>query len=233
MSNINAVSNTIIENRYIAVIQLTADDMGGTGCKNWDDYRLVCDKLAKEAYNHAVGRSVDANLIGVLISNLFNFFGVETVDSSKYHARILTALVERKAQYSEEFKEARKAKNSAKKVYDEALEDESKTDDEIATLKEAYDNAVNLVDKLKLESKNYWFDPVPMLDKSKKHATAKARKNLEDTCADIISERQFMSAEELEHEAQKLADERKGRAMRKRAEKKALKEAEKAAEAQA
>ena len=223
MSNttINTMSNTIIENRYIGKIQLTAEDMGGVGCKAWNDYRLVCDKLAKEAYNHAVGRTVDNDLIGVLVAGLFEFFGIEVADSSKYHARILAILVERKAQKSEVLKEAMKAKNAAKKVYNEAVEDEEKTETEIAELKEAYEKATEVVNELMLEPHNYWFDVVPMLDKTRKHAKPEARKALEDTCADIITERQFMSAEELEAEAQRLADERKGRKMRKKAEAKA------------
>ena len=217
---LNAMTNTIIENRYIGKVQLTADDMGGAGCKNWETYRTVCDKLAKEAYNHAVGRSTDATLIGQCIAGLFDFFGIEVADSSKYHARILATMVERKAQYSQAYKDARKAKSEAKKAYEQAIADE-KAEDEIATLKEAYDNCATALDDLALEPKNYWFDPVPMLDKSRKHATAKARKALEDTCADIITERQFMSVEELQAEAQRLTDERKGRKLRKKAEAKA------------
>lgn len=222
MSNINTVSNIIIENRYIGKIQLIADDMGGEGCKNWNDYRLVCDKLAKEAYNHAVGRAVDNNLIGVLTAGLFEFFGIKVADSSKYHARILATLVERKPQSSQALKDAKKAKNNAKKLWEEAIAEE-KAEAVIEALKEEFEKCEEKVDELYLEPKNYWFDVVPMLDRSKKHATAKARKALEDTCADILTERQFMSAEELELEAKRLADERKGRAIRKKAEKKAEK----------
>ena len=224
MSNIKTVSNTIIENRYIGKVQLTADDMGGEGCKNWEDYRLTCDKLTKEAYNYAVGRSVDANLIGVLTAGLFEFFGIEVADSSKYHARILATLVERKPQTSQDLKDARKDKSEAKKAWEEGIVEE-KSEEEIEALKEEYEKCSKIVDDLYLEPKNYWFDIVPMLDRTKKHATPKARKALEDTCADILTERQFMSAEELATEAQRLADERKGRAIRKKAEKKAEKNA--------
>ena len=227
----NTIANIIAENRYIAKVQLTADDMGGAGCKTWNDYRLTCDKLAKEAYNKVVGRSVDKNLIGVLTAGLFNFFGIEVADSSAYHARILAALVVRKAQSSQELKDARKAKKLAKEVWDNAVAD-GKSEAEIATFKTAYDNCCTTVDTLMYEPNNYWKDFVPMLDSSRKHATAEARKALEDICADIIAEREFMSAEELEAEAQRLADERKGRKMRKKAEAKAAK-AEIKAEAEA
>lgn len=225
MSNINTVSNLIVENRYIAKLQLTADDMGGAGCKTWNDYRLTCDKLAKEAYNKVVGRSVDANLIGVLTAGLFEFFGIKVADSSAYHARILAALVVRKPQTSQALKDARKAKKLAKDIWDKAVE-EGKSEEEIATFKTAYDNCCDTVDNLMLEPHNYWKDFVPMLDRSKKHATAEARKALEDVCADIINEREFMSAEELEAEAQRLADERKGRKIRKKAEAKAAEKVE-------
>lgn len=214
------MKNTIIENRYIGKIQLTADDMGGVGCKNWETYRVICDKLAVEAYNHAVGRSVDNTLIGTCIAGLFDFFGIQVTDSSAYHARILAIMVERKAQYSDAYKNARKDKNAAKKALDEAIAKEL-PEDEVEELREKFDELKATLEALALEPHNYWFDPVPMLDKSKKHATAKARKALEDTCADILTERQFMSAEELQAEAQRLADERKGRKMRKKAEAKA------------
>ena len=225
MSNTNAIANIIVENRYIAKVQLTADDMGGAGCKNWNDYRLTCDKLAKEAYNRVIGRSVDTNLIGVLTAGLFEFFGIEVADSSAYHARILAALVVRKPQTSQKLKDARKAKKLAKEVWEKAVE-EKKSEEEIATFKTAYENCCDTVDALMLEPHNYWKDFVPMVDRSRKHATAEARKALEDICADIINEREFMSAEELEAEAQRLADERKGRKMRKKAEEKAAKKAE-------
>ena len=225
MSNINTIANTIVENRYIAKLQLTADDMGGAGCKNWNDYRLTCDKLAKEAYNRVVGRSVDANLIGVLTAGLFEFFGIEVADSSAYHARILAALVVRKPQTSQALKDARKAKKLAKEVWEKAIED-GKSEEELATFETAYNNCCETIDTLMLEPHNYWKDFVPMLDRSRKHATAEARKALEDVCADIINEREFMSADELEAEAQRLADERKGRKMRKKAEAKAAKKAE-------
>lgn len=218
MSNI--VSNIIVENRYIAKLQLTADDMGGAGCKNWNDYRLVCDKLAKEAYNKVVGKSVDRQLLGILVASLFDFFEIEVADSSDYHARIIASLVVRKVQTSDALKEARKNKANAKKDWETAIAEE-KTDEEIATLKDEYEACAKIVNDLMYQPKNYWKDSVPMLDRSKKHATPEARKALEDVCADIISEREFMSAEELELEAQRLDDERKGRAMRKRAAKKA------------
>ena len=221
----NTMKNTIIENRYIGKVQLTADDMGGIGCDNWNQYRQICDRLAKQAYDHAIGRAIDNNALGVYISAIFDFFGVETIDSSKYHARVLATMVERKPQTSQALKDARKEKKLAKDVWEKAIADDE-PEEKLAELKAIYEECSDTLDQLYLEPKNYWYDLVPMLDRTKKHATAKARKALEDTCADIISERQLMTVEELEAEAIRLADERKGRKARKSKEEKAKAEAE-------
>ena len=225
MKNTNTMTSTIIENRYIGKVQLTADDMGGMSCDNWNQYRQICDRLAKQAYDHAIGRAIDVNALGVYISAIFEFFGVDTIDSSKYHARILATMVERKPQSSQVLKDARKAKSEAKKAWEKAILEEV-SEDAQNELKGIYEECSEKLEELYLEPKNYWYDLVPMLDRTKKHATAKARKALEDTCADIISERQLMTVEELEAEAVRLADERKGRKMRKKAEEKAQAEAE-------
>ena len=225
MKNTNTMTNAIIENRYIGKVQLTADDMGGMSCDNWNQYRQICDRLAKQAYDHAIGRAIDVNALGVYINAIFEFFGVDTIDSSKYHARILATMVERKPQSSQVLKDARKAKSEAKKAWEKAILEEV-SEDAQNELKAVYEECSEKLEELYLEPKNYWYDLVPMLDRTKKHATAKARKALEDTCADIISERQLMTVEELEAEAVRLADERKGRKMRKKAEEKAKAEAE-------
>ena len=225
MKNTNTMTSTIIENRYIGKVQLTADDMGGMSCDNWNQYRQICDRLAKQAYDHAIGRAIDVNALGVYISAIFEFFGVDTIDSSKYHARILATMVERKPQSSQVLKDARITKSEAKKAWEKAILEEV-SEDAQNELKGIYEECSEKLEELYLEPKNYWYDLVPMLDRTKKHATAKARKALEDTCADIISERQLMTVEELEAEAVRLADERKGRKMRKKAEEKAQAEAE-------
>lgn len=220
MTTMNTMRDAIVENRYMAAVQLTADDMGGLGCDNWNQYRQLCDNLAKAAWNHTMGREVDAQVLGICVSALFNFFGVEVVDSSKYHARILSCLVTRKPQYSDEYKKARKDKNEKKKAWADAMV-EKQTEEKIAELKADFEKAEEVLNELRLTPMHYWKDPAPMLDKARKHATADARKALEDTCADIVNEREFMTAEELQAEAQRLADERKGRKLRKQAENKA------------
>lgn len=220
----NSITAKIVDNRYIGKVQLNADDMGGVGCKNWDDYRNVCNALTVAAWNHTMGRENDKQIIGDCIANLFRFFGISVVDTDRYYARILSALVERKAKRSDALKDAIKAKKAAKDAWTLAIAEEAE-DAEVAYLKSVYEEHEACVDALYLEPHNYWFDPAPMFDK-KKCATAKARKALEDTCADIFTERQFMSADEIAAEAQKLADERKGRKARQKAEAKAKASAE-------
>lgn len=216
----NTMRNAIVENRYMAKVQLTADDMGGVGCDNWNQYRQLCDNLAKAAWNHTVGKDVDRNVLGICVSALFNFFGIEVTDSSAYHARILSSCIVRKVQKSDTYKDASKARTAAKTAWEDAVA-ENKPEEELAELKAKYDECVEYLNELQHTPMHYWKDPAPMLTKDKRHATAECRKALEDACADIANEREFMTAEELQAEAQRLADERKGRKMRKKAEEKA------------
>lgn len=216
----NSITAKINDYRYIGKIQLTADDMGGVGCDNWDQYLNVCSMLSVAAWNHTMGKAVDDQLINTAIAGLFDFFGIEVVDSAKYTARILSVLVNRKANRSDALKDAIKAKKAAKDAHDEAVANDL-TDEEVAILKAAYDDACATVDALYREPKNYWFDPAPGFDTKTLRAKPAIRKALEDTCSDIFTERQFMSAEELKAERIALDDQRKGRKMRKKAEAKA------------
>lgn len=221
----NSITAKIVDNRYIGKVQLNADDMGGVGCKAWEDYLNVCNALTVAAWNHTIGRANDMQIIGDCISNMMKFFGISVTDTERYYARILSVLVERKAQRSQTLKDAMKAKKQAKDEWSKAIAD-GEADEEIDRLKAVYEEHEECVNALYLEPNNYWFDPAPMFDKKTKKATAKARKALEDTLADIYTERQFMSADELAKEAQKLADERKGRKARQKEEAKAKAKAE-------
>lgn len=221
----NSITAKIVDYRFIGKTQLNADDMGGVGCSNWEQYLQVCSVLSVAAWNHTIGRSVDDQLVNTAIAGLFDFFGIEVTDSSRYTARILSVLVNRKANRSDALKDAIKARKAAKDAYDAAVA-EDKSEDEVKALKTAHENACEVVDTLYREPKNYWFDPAPGFDKKTLKATPTTRKALEDTCADIFTERQFMSADELKAEAQALADQRKGRKMRKKAEAKAAAKAE-------
>lgn len=223
----NAITAKIVEYRYIGKVQLNADDMGGVGCDNWNQYLNVCSMLSVAAWNHTMGRAVDDQLVNTAIAGLLDFFGIEVVDSSRYTARILSVLVNRKAQRSQALKDANKAKKTAKEAWEEAIANEL-TEEEIAVKKTAYEDASAVVDALYLEPNNYWFDPTPGFDTRTHKAKPAIRKALEDTCADIFTERQFMSADELKAERIALDDQRKGRKMRKKAEAKAQAEAENA-----
>jgi hypothetical protein len=199
--------------------------MGGVGCSTWDEYLKVCNVLAVEAWNHTMGRATDDTLINTCIAGLLDFFGISYTDSKKYAPRLLSVLIARKPMRSDALKDALKVKSNAKKEWDKSIADE-KSEAEQQALKEAYDKAKDDADALYAEPNNYWFDPAPMFDKKTKKATAKARKALEDTCADIFTERKFMSADEIQKEAQALADQRKGRKLRQKEEAKAQKQAE-------
>lgn len=216
----NSMTAKIVDYRYIGKLQLNADDMGGVGCDTWEQYLSACSLLSMAAWDHTVGRAVDDQLVNTAIAGLLEFFGITVVDSARYTARILSVLVNRKAQRSQTLKDAIKAKSAAKKELEEAIASEL-AEEEVNTKKTAYENAQAVVDALYLEPNNYWFDPAPGFDAKTKKAKPAIRKALEDTCADIFNERQFMSAEELHAERVALDDQRKGRKMRKKAEAKA------------
>ncbi len=254
----NSITAKIVDYRFIGKVQLTADDMGGVGCANWDQYLNVCSVLSVAAWNHTIGKATDDQIINTAIAGLLDFFGIEVVDSARYTARILSVLVNRKAQRSQALKDALKVKKLAKEALDKydpdipVPEDETVFSPVVAALafasgmnadianKEAthvihyktleeleadYEDACAKVDALYREPKNYWFDPAPGFDTRTFKAKPAIRKALEDTCADIYTERQFMSADELKAERIALDDQRKGRKMRKKAEAKAKAEA--------
>lgn len=221
----NSITAKIVEYRYIGKVQLNADDMGGVGCDNWDQYLNVCSMLSVAAWNHTMGRATDDQLVNTAIAGLLDFFGIEVVDSSRYTARILSILVNRKAQRSQTLKDANKVKKTAKEAWEAGITAEL-PEEEIEALKTAYEDASAVVEALYREPNNYWFDPAPGFDTRTHKAKPAIRKALEDTCADIFTERQFMSADELKAERIALDDQRKGRKMRKKAEAKAQAQAE-------
>jgi hypothetical protein len=158
----------------------------------------------------------------VSVAALFTLFGVEATATPEYQHRLMVAVINRKPIRSEALKNAQKDAKSAKTALDNAIIAEQ-SDEQIATLRADHEAKVQAVNALYAEPNNYWFELVPMLDKSKKHASASARKAIEDVIADVINERALMTVEELQAEAQRLADERKGRKMRKKQEAKAAK----------
>lgn len=216
----NAFGSKIIENRFIGKVQLNADDLGGASCTTWEQYRQLCDNIVIASYNRLHGKGVDGNILGVSVAGMFTLFGVDAKATPEYQHRLMVAVINRKPMRSDALKKAQKDAKSAKTAWDNAIIAEQ-ADDEIATLKSDYESKKQIVDDLFAEPNNYWFELVPMLDKTKKHASANARKAIEDVLADIINERALMTVEELQAEAQRLADERKGKKMRKKAEAKA------------
>lgn len=229
----NALTAKIVDYRFIGKTQLNADDMGGVGCSTWEEYLRVCSLLSVAAWNHTIGKSNDDTIVENAISGILDFFGISVVDTKKYTARILSVLVERKAKRSDTLKDAIKEKNKANKAMKakaEALRVEGKTNDEITAdeelirLTNEYNVAKELVDSLYLLPNHYWFDPTPTFNEKTLKAKESARKALEDTCADIFTERQFMSAEEIQREKIALKDQRKGREAREKKESKAQQE---------
>ena len=229
----NAMTAKIVDYRFIGKMQLNADDMGGVGCSTWEEYLRVCSLLSVSAWNHTIGKATDDTIVENAISGILDFFGISVVDTKKYTARILSVLVERKAKRSDTLKDAIKDKkkaNDALKAKVDALSadgktlDEINTDEEVIRLTDEAKVAKELVDSLYLLPNHYWFDPTPTFNAKTLKAKESARKALEDTCADIFTERQFMSAEELQREKIALKDQRKGREMRQKKESKAQQE---------
>lgn len=221
--NTNSFGAKIIDYRFIGKSQLNADDLGGAECSTWEQYRKLCDNIVLAAWDRVHGRGVDTDTLGVSVAGLFSFFGVEAKPTPEYQNRLMVATISRKAWKSLALKDAEKAMRSAKEDWENALAepDADEADEEIVELKATYEEHKERVDQLYKEPHNYWFELVPMLDNTRCHASASARKAIEDVISDIIAERSMMTAEEMQAEAQRLADERKGRAARKKAEAKA------------
>lgn len=218
----NAFGTMIIDNRFIGKTQLNADDMGGAGCSAWAQYRQLCDNIVTASYDRLHGKGVDSNVLGMSVAALFTLFEVDAKATPEYQHRLMVSVISRKPMRSQALKDATKATKEAKAEWEKALEQEM-SEVEIAQAEEKYNECKETEQALYAEPKNYWFELVPMLDKTKKHATATARKAIEDVIADIIAERDLMTAEELQAEAKRLADERKGRELRKKQEEKAAK----------
>ena len=226
--NTNTFGAKIIDYRFIGKSQLNADDLGGAECSTWEQYRKLCDNIVLAAWDRVHGRGVDTDTLGLSVAGLFAFFGVDAKATPEYQNRLMVATVGRKAWKSLALKDAEKAMRAAKEGWETALADPDadEQDEEIVELKAAYDECKARVDQLYKEPHNYWFELIPMLDNTRCHASASARKAIEDVISDIIAERSMMTAEEMQAEAQRLADERKGRAARKKAEAKAKAAAE-------
>lgn len=224
----NEYANLISDNRYIATAQLTADDMSPA---TWVQYRQLCDNIAIAAWK-SLHKSSDDNIVGMSLAGLIAFFGAEFKATTPIQKRITISCVNIRKKQSEAMKKARADYRDAKKLQEKYSDEEAAKEyaatlgDEVTvekvqeTMKAQVEKAEAFIAELKTISGHEWFEKTPMLDTSKKHATAKCRKYIEDTIADIIAERELMTHEELVKEAIALKAERKAnRQMKKEQEK--------------
>ena len=220
----NDYANIITDNRFIAKAQLTADDMGPTV---WKQYRQLCDNIAIASWDSLCNRTnPDDNTVGLSLTGLFQFFGSDAKATIDMQNRFLLACVKVKKMQSEAMKQARKNLRSAKTLLEEA-QDAVPVDENVVKLyQQKVQECEETITRMESESHNVWYDKTPMLDKTFTHATPQCRKLIEDTMADIITERALMTVEAKRQEKQRLDDERKGRNIRKKKEAKAQNETE-------
>lgn len=204
----NEYATIINDNRYIANAQLTADDLGPT---MWKEYRQVCDVIAISAWKSLSDKSADTDILGAAIAGLFDFFGSDAKATVPMQKRFILACVQVRKEQSVAMKKARKALREARNVLEEEEAREDKDETRIQILQAKVDEAQEEVTRLEGEPMNVWFNKTPMLDTTHKHASAKCRKLIEDTMADVMAERALMTIEEMQEEALQLKAARKAR----------------------
>ena len=204
----NEYATIINDNRYIANAQLTADDLGPT---MWKEYRQVCDVIAISAWKSLSDKSADTDILGAALAGLFDFFGSDAKATVPMQKRFILACVQVRKEQSVAMKKARKALREARNVLEEEEAREDKDETMIQILQAKVDEAQEEVTRLEGEPMNVWFNKTPMLDTTRKHASAKCRKLIEDTMADVMAERALMTIEEMQEEALQLKAARKAR----------------------
>lgn len=204
----NNFATIIADNRYVAGSQLTKDNFDSQD--QWDNYTRVMDALAISAWN-ALQSKDDGQILGAALASLFDFFGVEAKATVPMQKRITLACVQVKREQSVAMKKARKALNNAKSMLAEEQGKSEKDETAIKVFEKKVEEAKSEVERLASEPMNVWYNKTPMLTPDRKHASVKCRKLVEDTIADIIAERELMTAEELQAEALALKAERKAR----------------------
>lgn len=204
----NEYATIINDNRYIANAQLTADDLGPT---MWKEYRQVCDVIAISAWKSLSDKSADTDILGAALAGLFGFFGSDAKATVPMQKRFILACVQVRKEQSVAMKKARKALREARNVLEEEEAREGKDETMIQILQTKVDEAQEEVTRLEGEPMNVWFNKTPMLDTTRKHASAKCRKLIEDTMADVMAERALMTIEEMQEEALQLKAARKAR----------------------
>lgn len=204
----NEYATIINDNRYIANAQLTADDLGPT---MWKEYRQVCDVIAISAWKSLSDKGADTDILGAALAGLFDFFGSDAKATVPMQKRFTLACVQVRKEQSVAMKKARKALREARNVLEEEEAREDKDETRIQILQAKVDEAQEEVTRLESEPMNVWFNKTPMLDTTRKHASAKCRKLIEDTMADVMAERALMTIEEMQEEALQLKAARKAR----------------------
>lgn len=204
----NEYATIINDNRYIANAQLTADDLGPT---MWKEYRQVCDVIAISAWKSLSDKSADTDILGAALAGLFDFFGSDAKATVPMQKRFILACVQVRKEQSVAMKKARKALREARNVLEEEEAREDKNETMVQILQAKVDEAQEEVTRLEGEPMNVWFNKTPMLDTTRKHASAKCRKLIEDTMADVMAERALMTIEEMQEEALQLKAARKAR----------------------
>ena len=213
MTITNKFATIIADNRYKAdkkaeVIQLVKDNFASE--EQWNEYVRVIDVLAISAWN-SLNRKTDNTLFGAALAGLFDFFGTDAKATVSMQKRFVLACVQVKKEQSVAMKKAKKALNSATDMLKEEEAKEDKSETAIKVFKDKVVEAEAEVVRLANEPNNTWFKKTPLLTSDYKHATEKCRKLIEDTMADIIAERELMTAEELQEEALQLKAARKAR----------------------
>ena len=181
-ANTNFIAEIISNNRMMASVQLTADDMTKV---EWQNYRALCDTIAIESYK-SICKSGSDNLGGA-IKMLFESLGMDCKATTAMQKRYVLACVQISKNYSVKYKNTQKSLRAAKTVLEDAKtkamsENPTATEEEIKAMAEVATASVSVtaleeeLDNLKTTPGNVWNNFKPMLDASKKHASAKWRK---------------------------------------------------------
>lgn len=224
---VEEITENIVANRY-TVDQLTAETMGTA----WGDYVALCDRIAALAYNHTITGTTPAfhtnnaiQLGGAIRQYAREYLNCNIILPDLYATRVALACVQMRRHYSDDYRKAQKALNTARESltkWDDILTKMGDNDTLVdgactyarVTVEEYKDKAVKTVerrekavDKLRHTDGHVWNDPVPLMDRDRIHATAKCRKLLEDMMSDIATERSMMTVEDMAREqARKRAD---------------------------
>lgn len=200
-ANTNIFATMATDNRYMANSQLVASDFKAT---EWKQYRQLCKTMIDNAMA-VYKNSSDFADFDMAVVGLFAMFGMNDATKGifKYRVRLAVACLQMKKEYSQAYKDARKALSEAKKAYNAqatlVTEDMPEDAEEVKALALAEAKVTECEDKLDdLASKphNAWWN-VRKLNSAKDKDLGVARKHIEDTIADIIFERSNMTEEDL------------------------------------